>query len=202
MRRHLAYLQYVLRHKWYVLNSGWSLGIPLLALLHDNSKFLPSEWFPYARHFYNPDGSKRTRLQKDGFYTDDPGDAAFDRAWLTHIRRNKHHPQYWVTVIWTPCGDSGRHYLLKDSGRAKCLACGHEAPYAEPGPDYPQWGVQVKIAEMPRKYCLEMIADWVGAGLAQGTPDVLAWYSSRGKNLPFGKETHAWIEVALNYKET
>jgi hypothetical protein len=108
MRRHLAYLQYVLRHKWYVLNAGWSLGIPLLALLHDNSKFLRDEWGPYARHFYNPDGSKRTHLQKDGFYTDDPGDAAFERAWLTHIRRNKHHPQYWVTVIWTPCGDSGR----------------------------------------------------------------------------------------------
>jgi hypothetical protein len=91
--RHWKYLRYVLIHKWYVFRAGCHLGIPWLALLHDNSKFKPDEWRWYARHFYAPDGSKQTWLGKDGFFVDPKNDTKFDRAWLKHIRRNKHHPQ-------------------------------------------------------------------------------------------------------------
>jgi hypothetical protein len=55
------------------------------------------------------------------------------------------------------------------------------------------------IREMPLRYRLEMLADWTGAGLAQGTPDTLGWYASRGKNHPLGPETRAWIEQRLGY---
>ena len=94
MRRHLAYLRYVLRHKWFVLVAGWHLVLCPLhrLLLHDMSKFRPSEWFPYARTFYNEDGSKR--------YDETP---EFPRAWLLHQHRNSHHYQ--------------AHVLLEDSGK-------------------------------------------------------------------------------------
>jgi hypothetical protein len=52
---------------------------------------------------------------------------------------------------------------------------------------------------MPLRYRLEMLADWIGAGAAQGTPDTLGWYASRGKNHPLGPETRAWIEQRLGY---
>lgn len=86
MKRHLAYLRYVLRHKWFVLLAGWKLGCPLWRLLlHDMSKFRPSEWKAYAYTFYNEDGTKRY-LETE----------AFNRAWLLHQHRNPHHWQYWM----------------------------------------------------------------------------------------------------------
>lgn len=89
MRRHLKYLQYVLRHKWFVFVASAKIGAPLwLAITHDLSKFRPSEWFPYAECFYAPDGSKQ--------YKESP---AFGTAWNDHQKRNKHHYQYWV-ILW------------------------------------------------------------------------------------------------------
>lgn len=92
MKAHLKYLSYVLRHKWFVLLAGRKLGVPLIQLLlHDWSKFLPSEWFPYARYFY-ASGTK----------------APFDVAWNHHQKRNPHHWQYWVLKP-----DQGHAYSLK-----------------------------------------------------------------------------------------
>jgi hypothetical protein len=197
--RHWAYLKYVIRHKWFVFVAGCRLGIPWLALLHDLSKFLPDEWRWYARHFYAPDGSKQTWQGKDGFYVAAGNDTKFDRAWLKHIKRNKHHPQHWVRVSWSPCYDGVENILLNDDGYATCLVCRKRYRYAEPGPDYPQGAVQVYVSEMPERYRREMLADWIGAGMAQGTPDTLGWYAARGKNHPFGPETRAWIEAQLGY---
>jgi hypothetical protein len=59
-----------------------------LALIHDLSKFYPSEWFPYARTFYKTDGSKQ--------YNET---AEFAKAWNYHQKRNKHHYQYWL-ITW------------------------------------------------------------------------------------------------------
>ena len=61
MRGHISYLKYVLRHKWHVFVGCVKLGVPIhQAVIHDWAKFLPVEWFPYVRQFYNPDGSKRS----------------------------------------------------------------------------------------------------------------------------------------------
>jgi hypothetical protein len=96
MRRHLAYLRYVLRHKWFVLVAGWHLVLcPLYRLfLHDMSKFRPSEWFPYARNFYEKDGTPKPHTEEN---------EDFQRAWLLHQKRNSHH---WQS-----------HVLLEDSGK-------------------------------------------------------------------------------------
>jgi hypothetical protein len=98
MRRHLKYLSYVLRHKWFVFLACIPLGVPILsAIFHDWDKFLPGGWFPYARCFYAPNGAKQ--------YIETP---AFNYAWNAHQKRNKHHYQYWV-ILW-------------DSGGTECLA--------------------------------------------------------------------------------
>jgi len=98
MRRHWEYLKYVLRHKWFVLIEGLKLKqIPLwILLLHDWDKFMPDEWFPYARCFYKLDGSKQ--------YMESP---EFTMAWNAHQKRNKHHWQYWM-ITW-------------DRGETECL---------------------------------------------------------------------------------
>jgi hypothetical protein len=98
MKKHFEYLRYLLRHKWFVLLAGLKTGAPLWRLLiHDWSKFLPSEWFAYANWFYDP----RRDTKVDEFK------AAFDQAWLAHQHRNPHHWQHWL--------------LQKDDGTKKAL---------------------------------------------------------------------------------
>jgi hypothetical protein len=95
---HWKYLKAVLRHKKFVLLAGWG-SVPLWRLLiHDWSKFTPTEWFPYARAFYGSGGGKTGKPQ---------GDPAFDRAWLHHQKFNLHHWQYWI--------------MHEDSGKVFCL---------------------------------------------------------------------------------
>lgn len=206
MRRYWMYFKYVIRHKWFVFQAGRARGWPLLALIHDNSKFLPDECVPYARHFYQPNGSFRTKLASDGFYEDEPDDRAFDRAWLKHIQRNKHHPQHWVRIhsFKCACAEIPRSVqmqygwvlrddvLLEDDGSAICLSCYEKHPVT------PRVTILYTIDEMPLRYREEMLADWIGAGMAQGTPDTKAWYLARGKNHLFGSETRAWIEAQLD----
>ena len=88
MTPHWLYLKTVLRHKWFVFWECWRLApnysrhkwaLRWRGVVHDLSKFRPSEWGPYARYFYG---------QKD--------DQAFDLAWLCHQKRNPHHWQWWV----------------------------------------------------------------------------------------------------------
>lgn len=62
------------------------------------SKFRPSEFFPYARHFYNPDGLSKPDYDNDYW---------FEKAWLLHQHRNPHHWQHWV--------------LEKDNGETICI---------------------------------------------------------------------------------
>lgn len=89
MKRHWSYLKYVVRHKWFVFVAGLKTGAPLFSLvIHDWSKFLPSEWCPYAETFYEVDGSKR--------YHETP---EFASAWNLHQKRNAHHWQFWV-LYW------------------------------------------------------------------------------------------------------
>jgi len=97
MRGFLAYLWYVLRHKWYVALECWRRGLLWRGLVHDFSKFRWSEFAPYARYFYNPDGTKRTMRDKTGYYKPaDTGDQIFDFAWFLHQKRNDHHWQWWI----------------------------------------------------------------------------------------------------------
>lgn len=92
LKRHISYLKYVLRHKYYVYLAGRQLDVPFwILILHDWDKFLPSEWFPYARNFYNEDGSSK----KENYSESD----AFVKAWNQHQKLNKHHWQYWL-LTW------------------------------------------------------------------------------------------------------
>lgn len=159
MRRYLYYFLYVLRHKWFVFLQCCKFGIPWLGLVHDWSKFLPSEFIPYARYFHNPDGTPRQRRDDTGYYKPtDTGDVAFDFAWLLHQKRNRHHWQWWI--------------LPEDYGG-------------------------IKVLPMQEKYRLEMVADWIGAGLAQGAPDIIRWYIKNCDKMIFHTSTTAWIESIL-----
>jgi len=50
--KYLKYLKYILKHKWYVMIECFKNGLIWRGLMHDLSKFLPSEFIPYANFFY------------------------------------------------------------------------------------------------------------------------------------------------------
>lgn len=51
---------------------------------------------------------------------------------------------------------------------------------------------------MPEKYLREMIADWIGAGRAQGHgDDVEGWYAKNKENMVLHPETRARLEDLL-----
>lgn len=161
--KHLKYAYYILRHKWFVMIECFKAGLYWQGIIHDLSKFLPSEWFPYANYFY-----KRTVRNKTGYYKPtDTGDKAFDYAWLLHQKRNKHHWQWWI--------------LPEDEGGSKLL-------------------------EIPPKYLVEMICDWIGAGKAQGfkSPkgkplfETQKWYEQNKHKMQLNKQTRIDIERLLN----
>jgi hypothetical protein len=158
VKAHLKYFAYVVRHKWFVLLEGIKLGVPLwMLLLHDWDKFLPSEWLPYVQHFYRNGRRGRTARSTGYFKADDIGDAAFDEAVLRHIRRNKHHWEYWI------------------DRRSRTPV----------------------IFPMPDVHRREMLADWRGAGRAQGTSDNRGWYLANQNRLALHSETRAWVETML-----
>lgn len=208
LARHWSYAKYLFRHKWFVFKASWDRKFPWyvrwLCLLHDNSKMLPDEWNPYANYFYLPNGEHRTGKAADGFTYFPPDDKEFRWAWLRHIQRNKHHPQHWVAVRGAICqcptfaaplhiqhqyGLVDRNdVLLNDDGGARCLSCDTEISFSQ---------MYVNVREMPMPYRMEMLADWIGAGLAQGTPDTLDWYKKRGRKHVLGFQTRQWIEEQL-----
>lgn len=80
----LRHLRYLFWHKLYVLVFGRRRGISIgQLLLHDWSKFLPSEFVPYTRHFFVWPNEPET-------YDD------YRRAFALHCARNPHHWEHWI----------------------------------------------------------------------------------------------------------
>ena len=96
MKEYFLYFLYVIKHKWYVFWACVQNGIWWRGLLHDLSKFYPSEFFAYAKIFYG-----KIKLVRDinGYY--DPylsTNKVFTKSWISHLHRNKHHWQYFALV--------------------------------------------------------------------------------------------------------
>lgn len=200
--RHLAYLKYVVRHKWFVFLEGRKMGVPLLNLiLHDWTKFLPVEWGSYARAFYQPDGK--------GWYKPDP---AFFVAWNHHQKHNRHHWQYWLLALDQPAktwhlqsmDDAGPFILARDGKAvADMLAVEADSMYHEK-----QYELAMQIVsqlntltpiEMPDVDRREMLADWRGAGRTRfgDKADCAGWYKKNHRFIHLHPNTRAWVEDQL-----
>ena len=91
------YLSYLLCHKYFVFLECCKLGIPWLGLIHDWSKFKPSEFIPYAKHFYGHGSNIQKGRDETGYYqAGNTENDEFNMAWLLHQKRNKHHWQWWL----------------------------------------------------------------------------------------------------------
>jgi hypothetical protein len=176
---HWQYLKYVIRHKWFVFVAGLVVGAPLWRLLvHDWTKFLPSEWGPYVMKFYGR--TARDRYVREGLTQlvlspagcpdsavamqyvavierrwDASVDVAFDVAWNHHQKRNPHHWEYYLRSDGTPI-------------------------------------------RMPDACVREMVADWMGAGRAKsGRWEAHAWYGANAARMALDPGTRTLVESIL-----
>lgn len=76
------------KHRWYVFLYSIKAGIPFRGLVHDLSKYSPTEFFESVKYF-NGSRSPIHYAKIDKGYSD---------AWLHHKGRNKHHFEYWEDI--------------------------------------------------------------------------------------------------------
>jgi len=214
MKKHWLYLKYVVRHKWFVFVECCRLGIPWRGLVHDLSKFRISEWFAYVNQFYGEWGYRYSQ-ERDGGCGDELARqaetfAAFDKAWLLHQHRNPHHWQAWLlredsppaTYRLTSFRDFGPFMLSwADNENAATFDqfqkdVNGDASYRRAKGIVDALNTsQIKTVPMPTKYAKEMVADWIGAGLAiTGKRDVVGWYEKNRKNIELHPDTQALVD--------
>ena len=82
----LKHFNLVTRHRWVVFKLCCKAGIPWRGLVHDLSKFSPTEFWESVKYYNGSMSPILFAKRKQGY----------SKAWLHHKGRNKHHPEYWV----------------------------------------------------------------------------------------------------------
>lgn len=84
----IKHFNLVNKHRWYVFVFSVRAGIPIRGLLHDLSKYSPTEFFESVK-FFNGHRSPIYYAKKN---------IGYSKAWLHHKGRNKHHLEYWEDI--------------------------------------------------------------------------------------------------------
>ncbi len=82
----MRHLHTINHHKWLVMRHCFALGLYKQGLLHDLSKYSPTEFLPGVKYF---DGTKSP-------HNAERQELGYSAAWLHHKGRNKHHMEYWI----------------------------------------------------------------------------------------------------------
>ncbi|MDE5764313.1 MAG: catalase [Ruminococcus sp.] len=82
----LGHLTTVLKHRHMVMYHCFKAGIFRRGLLHDLSKFSPSEFIPGVIFFQGSRSPNEREREVNGF----------SKAWIHHKGRNRHHFEYWT----------------------------------------------------------------------------------------------------------
>ena len=82
----IGHLNTVSRHKYLVMKGCFSVGLYRQGVLHDLSKFSPTEFMVGARYWQGNRSPNNAEREEKGY----------SASWLHHKGRNRHHFEYWV----------------------------------------------------------------------------------------------------------
>lgn len=82
----LKHFATITKHRHYVALHCFKAGIGFQGLLHDMSKYLPSEFIPGAKYYQGVRSPNEAERE----------DIGYSSAWMHHKGRNKHHFEYWT----------------------------------------------------------------------------------------------------------
>ena len=91
MNKYWKHLVIITKHKWIVMVNCFKAGIIWRGLMHDNSKFGPTEFFTSAKYFQG------TRSPIDA----EKEEKGYSYAWQHHKNHNPHHWEYWIDNLGT-----------------------------------------------------------------------------------------------------
>lgn len=74
------------KHRFLVMVYCFRCGIPWRGLVHDLSKYSPTEFFSSAKYYTGTSSP----------ITNERNTIGYSKAWLHHKGHNKHHLEYWV----------------------------------------------------------------------------------------------------------
>ncbi len=223
---HKANAKYLLKHKWHVLCAGLKLNVPLWRLIiHDWSKLTPIEWFAYTRYFFGKRASDHnmhvpgqsqsicSHVNKEevpgSCVADEPGHwrcLDCEARW----REDEEVIAYLETedakLCPPPPGAPNTADMINEADRVAQQFDRAWLHHIHCNPHHWQHWVlsqddgEVKCLEMPTHFAREMVADWIGAGIAQGKTDktsVLVWYEKNKESIKLHNQTRELVESLI-----
>lgn len=200
------YLWYLIRHRWYVMLACFREGLYWQGLIHDWSKFLPGEFFPYAWYFYSKVSIGETI---EGVSENAPFRGKVINTRESHTGDGGVDPQ----IIWEG-GQPTWIWSFEDWDRVEVLAAFNAAWLAHQHRNPHHWQHWVLREDsgatfalpMPHKYRLEMVCDWQGAGRAitgkfdrqYPYAETAAWYKKNADKMILHEDTRKWVEGFLH----
>lgn len=88
----LEHLHTINHHKMLVMKMCFKVGLYKQGLLHDLSKYSPTEFLVGCRYYQGTRSPNNAEREATGY----------SRAWLHHKGRNKHHYEYWIDYSIDP----------------------------------------------------------------------------------------------------
>ena len=83
----------ITKHKLMVMRYCFRIGLYKQGLLHDLSKYSPTEFLQGCRYYQGTRSPNNAEREETGL----------SKAWLHHKGRNKHHFEYWIDYAAKPC---------------------------------------------------------------------------------------------------
>lgn len=83
----------ITKHKLMVMGYCFRIGLYKQGLLHDLSKYSPTEFRQGCRYYQGTRSPNNAEREETGL----------SKAWLHHKGRNKHHFEYWIDYAAKPC---------------------------------------------------------------------------------------------------
>ncbi len=86
----IKHFKTITKHRHKVIANCFRAGIPWRGLMHDLSKYYPTEFLAGAKYYQG------TRSPNEG----EREAYGYSKAWLHHKGRNRHHFEYWTDYDW------------------------------------------------------------------------------------------------------
>jgi len=148
----------VIKHRFIVFKLCCRCGLFWRGLVHDMSKFSPTEFFEGVKYFTDGHGSPISNCRKINGYS---------KAWIHHLHRNKHHLEYWYDKENTVQINMPYKYAVE------CVCDKISATKCYRGKDYKtsdvlaHWerkGSQTHMSDNMRKFFTKVFTDLISLG--------------------------------------
>lgn len=89
MKKAWGHFRTITRHRHLVMKHCFQVGLYRRGLMHDLSKYSPTEFLAGARYYQGNRSPNAAQREIEGY----------SQAWMHHKGRNRHHFEYWTDLL-------------------------------------------------------------------------------------------------------